>query len=68
MQPCKYINGHQASSGAAGDHLCQAASTIISRVASMPEQGENNKDPCIASLLNLDNSNLVHHMKAVLRG
>ena len=47
----------QASSGAAGDHLCQAASTIISGVASMPEQGENEKDACVAFLLSLKNAN-----------
>ncbi|KAL0046486.1 hypothetical protein WJX82_001881 [Trebouxia sp. C0006] len=51
-----------------GDHLCQAASTIICRVASMPEQGENNKDACVASLVHLNNANLVHHTKAALRG
>ncbi len=47
----------QASSGAAGHHHCQAASTIISGVASMPEQDENENDACIAFLLSLNNAN-----------
>ena len=29
---------------AAGDHPCQAAFTLISGLASMPEQGENQKE------------------------
>ncbi len=33
----------------------------------MPEEGEKNKDVGIASLLDLNNANSVHHMKAVLK-
>ena len=53
---------------AAGGHLCQTASTLIPGVASMPDQGENKKSACIAFLLSVNNANLGHHAKAVLRG
>ncbi len=53
---------------AEGGHLCQAACTLISRVASMPEQGENKKNSCIAFLPSVNNANLGHHTKAVLKG
>ena len=44
----------QASSGAAGHHLCQVASAVISGVASMPEQGENKNSACGAFLLSVN--------------
>jgi len=48
------VKRFQASSGAAGHHHCEAASTIISGVASMPEQGEHEKHACVAFLLSLN--------------
>ena len=47
--------------------LCQAAYTLIPRVASMPEQGENKKSCCVAVLLSVNNAKLGHHTKAVLK-
>ena len=53
---------------ATGGHLCQTASTLIPGVASMPDQGESKKSSCIAFLLNVNNANLGHRTKAVLKG
>lgn len=67
MEPCENV----MVSGlmfAAGDHLCQATSTLISGVASMPEHGENKKNSCIVFLLSVNNANLGHHTQAVLKG
>ena len=66
MQP-HTMRQSQASSGAAGHHLRQAASAIISKVASMPEQGENKQGACVAFLLSVIIANLGHHTKAVLK-
>ena len=52
---------------AAAGHLCQTTSTLISGVASMPDQGENTKSSCIAFLLSVNNANLGHRAKAVLK-
>lgn len=53
---------------AAGGHPCHIASTLLPRVASMPDQGENKKSSCIAFLLSVNNANLGHRAKAVLKG
>ena len=53
---------------APGGHLSQATSTLISGVASMPEQRENMRNSCIAFLLSVNNAILGHHTKAVLKG
>lgn len=47
----------QASSGSAGPDHFKTASTIICGVASMPEQGENEENAYIASMLSLNNAN-----------
>ena len=53
---------------AAGGHPRQTASTLIPGVDSMPDQGENKKSSCIAFLLSVNNANLGHRTKAVLKG
>ncbi len=53
---------------AAGGPLRQTASTLVPGVASMPDQGEDKKSSCIAFLLSVNNANLGHRTKAVLKG
>ncbi len=53
---------------AAGGPLRQTACTLIPGVASMPDQGEDKKSSCIAFLLGVNNANLGHCTKAVLKG
>ena len=52
---------------AAGGHFCQATSTLISGMASMPEQCENKRKSCIAFLLSVNNAILGLYTKAVLK-
>ena len=49
---------------AEGGHLCQAACTMISRAASVPEQGEKKKKSCIAFLPSVNNAKLGTSYKA----
>ena len=69
MQPHEnvMVSGLMFAAGT-GDHLCQTASTLIPGVASMHDQGENKKSSCIVVLLSVNNANLGHRTKAVMKG
>ncbi len=69
MQPHEIVMVSSLMSAAGtGGHLCHTASTLIPGVASMPDQGESKKSSCIAFLLNVNDANLGHRTKAVLKG